>query len=136
MNLWAFIRQTPSKLLTPYMQIRHLYSANFNQLSLLFHRCELLWKLLSLQSCPWDSKPTCFFFSGMCWGALFPSLRSKILKFPSSHPKQKITILHSQLEPSDIVLSLQDVQTTSAFPYILYNYRKQTSGTSCCNPGA
>lgn len=38
MNLWPFIKQTP-KLLTPYVQITHSYSAIFNQLPLLFHRC-------------------------------------------------------------------------------------------------
>lgn len=82
----------------------HSYSANFKQLSLLFHRCGLPLELLSLQSCPQDSMLTFFFFSDTCWGTLSPSLHSGILKFSSSHTKQKINILDSQLEPRAIVL--------------------------------
>lgn len=107
MNLWAFIKQTP-KLLMPYVQIRHTHIQPTSS-SFLFSftdvgRVSLPLELLSFQSCLQDSMLTFFFFSDTCWGTLSPSLHSEILKFSSSHTKQKINILDSQLEPCAIVL--------------------------------
>lgn len=92
-------------------------------------------ELLSLQSYPQDSILPFSSFQTRVGELSFPTFwNSQIPKLTykakDKHLRQPAwATCHSLVE-------MQDVQTICAFPYILYNYRKQTIGTSPCDPGA
>lgn len=136
MNLWAFIKQTPklhhtckldtlifSQLQSAFFVLSQMWSMYLFLWS--FSHFRVVHRLLSL---PLSSVQT-------CWGILSPSLHSEISQIPKLTCKAK-----DNLDTlSQVPQSCRDTVCPdyTAFSYILYNYRKQTSGISSpCNPEA